>query len=675
MRNPYPGPRPFSADEYRIFAGRDHEISELTSLIVSHQVVLLYAQSGAGKTSLVNAGLKVPLEERDVYVLSSARVGIPVDEGVRLSDVANVYTYSATGDLFPETADEGGWRQNATLLEAFSRLPEAKNEFGESALRLFILDQFEEIFNAYPQRWQDRTAFFEQLAELLRNYRELRVLLVLREDYLAAFNELAPCLPESARTRYHLERLREPEAVAAVKKPLEGTSTQFDTGVAETMVQDLMTITVVDPTGEAVTVPGEFIEPVQLQVVCFTLFDRMPKDSSLITIEEYRQFGDPDQALESFYKDAVAAAVAATAIDEGELREWCESKLITPAGTRGLVFQGRGKTGGIDNRLVEILEQRHLIRPEIRSGSRWYELTHDRFIRPIQRSNLAWKAERWSKSFEVQYADAISEAATKTGVSQDALRAFLDSLISSGGVRMMVEPADVPEDALGILVGAGLLRREDDGARGRYSIVSDGVAEAVRLANQSWRGENWPEVKRLRELQSRAERWVIDGSKNPSLLLAREEIRGAQKLLATAKVSGVGFNDALNVFVAATLTREAHQKLRWALIACALFGTLAITSFFVSASAEIRWKIFACSITAFGAAVGLAAANDDRDLAHAGLRFFTLLLVFSATLGLLMESLYHWLPTWIVVPIGLVIGFFGCAFALGTAAALLKKQT
>ena len=457
MRNPYPGPRPFSADEYRIFAGRDHEISELTSLIVSHQVVLLYAQSGAGKTSLVNAGLKMPLEERDVHVLSSARVHIPVAEGVLLSDVANVYTYSATGDLFPETADEGNWRQKATLVEAFSKLPQAKDEFGESALRLFILDQFEEIFNSFPQRWQDRAVFFEQLAELLRTFRELRVLLVLREDYLAPFNELAPCLPESARTRYHLERLREPEALAAVKKPLEGTSTQFDKGVAETMVQDLMTITVVDPTGEAVTVPGEFIEPVQLQVVCFTLFDRMPKDSSLITIEEYRQFGDPDQALESFYKDAVVAAVAQTGIDEGELREWCESKLITPAGTRGLVFQGRGKTGGIDNRLVEILEQRHLIRPEIRSGSRWYELTHDRFIRPIQRSNLAWKTERWSKSFEVQYADAMNEAATKTGVPQGALRAFLDSLVTSAGVRVTSEPAKVPEHALGILVGAGLL--------------------------------------------------------------------------------------------------------------------------------------------------------------------------------------------------------------------------
>src|SRR5437016_3113778 len=78
MANPYPGPRPFQKDEYRIFAGRDHEVSELTSLIISHQVTLLYAQSGAGKTSVVNAGLSTSLVEKGVRVLPVARAGIPV---------------------------------------------------------------------------------------------------------------------------------------------------------------------------------------------------------------------------------------------------------------------------------------------------------------------------------------------------------------------------------------------------------------------------------------------------------------------------------------------------------------------------------------------------------------------------------------------------------------------
>jgi hypothetical protein len=61
-RNPYPGPRPFRAEEYRIFAGRDDEIADLSSLIIAHSAVLLYAQSSAGKTSLLHAGLAPGME-------------------------------------------------------------------------------------------------------------------------------------------------------------------------------------------------------------------------------------------------------------------------------------------------------------------------------------------------------------------------------------------------------------------------------------------------------------------------------------------------------------------------------------------------------------------------------------------------------------------------------------
>ena len=50
--NPYPGPRPFESEESEIFFGRAREVRELVSLITAHRVVLLYAQSGAGKTSL-----------------------------------------------------------------------------------------------------------------------------------------------------------------------------------------------------------------------------------------------------------------------------------------------------------------------------------------------------------------------------------------------------------------------------------------------------------------------------------------------------------------------------------------------------------------------------------------------------------------------------------------------
>lgn len=52
--NPYVGPRPYERGEHN-FYGRKREARNLRAMIVSEQVVLFYAQSGAGKTSLLNA--------------------------------------------------------------------------------------------------------------------------------------------------------------------------------------------------------------------------------------------------------------------------------------------------------------------------------------------------------------------------------------------------------------------------------------------------------------------------------------------------------------------------------------------------------------------------------------------------------------------------------------------
>src|SRR4051812_38439286 len=55
--NPYVGPHPFRFEQRNLFFGRDREASELLSLVIANRVVLFFAQSGAGKTSLLNTRL------------------------------------------------------------------------------------------------------------------------------------------------------------------------------------------------------------------------------------------------------------------------------------------------------------------------------------------------------------------------------------------------------------------------------------------------------------------------------------------------------------------------------------------------------------------------------------------------------------------------------------------
>ena len=422
MANPYPGPRPFQKGESGIFAGRDHEVSELTSLIVSHQVVVLYAQSGAGKTSIVNAGLSNSLSERGIRLLPIARVGVPVPREIPLDEIANVYTFSMAWDILPGIAVSEPWRRQATPVDVFSRLPDVPSDSTDRSLSVCVLDQFEELFSAYPDRWPDREKFFLDLSALLEARRDVRVLFVLREDFLAAFSGYAALLPEGGRTRYRIERLREQEAISAILKPLDGTGHSFAPDVAETIVHDLMRITVASRDGGVTGVRGEFVEPVQLQVVCYSLFAQLPESTTTVTLETYRQYGDPDNALETFYKQALDATIVSTGVDERELREWFERKLITPAGTRGLVFQDEQGTAGMSNDVVQVLDKQHVIRPEIRSGFRWYELTHDRFIRPIQRSNAAWRSDRASRSFDPRYSDAIRPLSDRAGIPTKDLR-------------------------------------------------------------------------------------------------------------------------------------------------------------------------------------------------------------------------------------------------------------
>src|SRR5688500_9637187 len=109
---PYIGPRPFGkadVDKKRFF-GRDSEADEIVSLILGHRLILVYAQSGAGKTSIINAKVTPMLEDYGFQVLPSARIGnvsnteehLPSNINIRPSNNKNVYMYNAIQSLIRE---------------------------------------------------------------------------------------------------------------------------------------------------------------------------------------------------------------------------------------------------------------------------------------------------------------------------------------------------------------------------------------------------------------------------------------------------------------------------------------------------------------------------------------------------------------------------------------------
>lgn len=386
-QDPYVGPRPFTrGDEHRFF-GREREARELLSLIISHQAVLLYSQSGAGKTSLLNALVIPLLEKRGWQVLGPARVSGELPAGLKHRDIRNIFTFNAIMTL-ERTPDPRALAQVSLADHLAARKP-APLPDGSTPTRVLIFDQFEEILTTSPGRWQDRAEFFEDLGIALDGDPLLRVVFSAREEYLAGIDAHASFLPERLRTRLALERLREEPAMEAVTRPLEGTGRRFAPGAAEKLVRNLLQVPIYTDTGTT-DASGEFVEPLHLQVACKNLWQRLPPEVTVIDAKRIEEHADIDAALSSYYDDCVRTVAEQTQVAEGVLRRWFDEKLITEQGTRGIVSRGATTTGDLPNNAVDALEALKLIRPEIRGGIPWYELTHDRFIRPIRRSNRGW---------------------------------------------------------------------------------------------------------------------------------------------------------------------------------------------------------------------------------------------------------------------------------------------
>ncbi len=406
--SPFVGPRPFEKEDSDRFFGRTRETEELLSLIIAHRAILVYAQSGAGKSSLLRAGVIKRLEEQQYHVLRSARVHGLLPNDVPPETVQNVFVFHAL-QYWAATVPSGQSIKDhakTTLSEYLKTLivPAEAGDDGPPPL-IVIFDQFEEFFTTNADRWQQRRPFFDQLAQALSDLPTMKVVFVMREEYIAQLEPFAELLPEKLRPRMHLERLRGNAARNAVVKPFENRGLSFDSNAANELMKELSEIRVAEGDKFRET-HGEFVEPVQLQVVCQSLWENLPAEwkiepnassdgSRLITAEYIERFGDVDNALACYYDRSVERAAAASEgkIGEGELRRWFGTALITATGTRGLAFRGApGATWRIPGLALKELEEAHVIRREDRSGTITHELTHDRFIEPIQKSNHKWLA-------------------------------------------------------------------------------------------------------------------------------------------------------------------------------------------------------------------------------------------------------------------------------------------
>jgi hypothetical protein len=389
---PYVGPVPFTESDASRFCGRDAEVLDLAALIEGHALTLLYAPSGAGKTSLLNAGIVTRLRARGLHVHLPVRIGAASSTSVDAIGCGNAFTANLIANLMV-TGKYAVETCNSFQHYAERYRGEVTSQSSTKRLTIIMIDQFEELFTKFSDRWRDRDVFLRDLGGTLAATPRLRVVLAMREEYLASLEPYAELLPDALQVRFRLSLLRESAALQAIITPAAAVGVTYQEApddAAMALVDALRRIP--DATGKTIR-QGEYIEPLQLQVVCRSLWGKLPDGTKIISRDYVNTLGDVNSALQTYYEETVRAAASNYGVEEGVIRNWIEKTFILRDATRSLVpgdSIGNGHDGVIQ-KVIEGLTEVQLLRAEVRGDRQWFELSHDRFVGVVQQSNESWR--------------------------------------------------------------------------------------------------------------------------------------------------------------------------------------------------------------------------------------------------------------------------------------------
>ncbi|MFJ9736393.1 trypsin-like peptidase domain-containing protein [Streptomyces sp. NPDC101171] len=226
---PYRGLEPFTVEQARWFEGRKDAVRQVVaSLAGQRRLALLLGPSGSGKSSLIQAGVlralaagALPGSDRWLPVL--ARPGQDMLTEIERSGL-------------PGAAAEG-------IAKAVTRKLAAHPGYQRV---LLVIDQFEELFiQPASGRQRRRLAAADQITAAAESNAALSLLLVMRDDFYPQFAALAPKLLEAAMPGLLNVpgTLNQTELHDIITLPAQDVGLQFQPGLPEQIITDLLTIT------------------------------------------------------------------------------------------------------------------------------------------------------------------------------------------------------------------------------------------------------------------------------------------------------------------------------------------------------------------------------------------------------------------------------------------------
>ncbi len=383
--NPWLGLFSYSEETLAYFHGREEETAELARRVQRKLLTVLFGQSGLGKTSLLRAGI-VPRLRTEGFCPIYVRIDYAPESPSPSEQIKQ--------EIFKASAVAGDWTLPGSAVEGESlweflhhRSDLLRDGDGRALVPLLIFDQFEEIFTLGQADDAGRLRarqFLDDLADLVENRppaalearienddtaaesfdfarADYRILIALREDYLAHLESVKGIMPSITQNRMRLARMTGTQALSAVVKPGGRLVSQE---VAESIVRFVA--------GGSELGNAE-IEPSLLSLVCRELNTvRQLQGRSEISADLLA--GSRDTILSEFYERTLADQPAG-------VRRVIEDDLLTDSGYRESLAEERVikalVAAGAAPDALSTLVNRRLLRIEERLDMRRVELTHD----------------------------------------------------------------------------------------------------------------------------------------------------------------------------------------------------------------------------------------------------------------------------------------------------------
>ncbi len=199
MRSPFKFLDSYTLEDKEVFFGRDSETEVLYDMVYKSPLILLYGMSGTGKTSLIQCGLASKFNGPDWYPLWIRRQG-NINESLQIA----LFKASKGNSM-------NSLRDGISYLFRYYLRPV-----------YLIFDQFEELFVLGDADEQKK--FMESIQDLLVSELPVKVVIVMREEYLGQLYDFEKIVPSIFDHRVRVESMNRTK----VKEVLLGSFKKYN---------------------------------------------------------------------------------------------------------------------------------------------------------------------------------------------------------------------------------------------------------------------------------------------------------------------------------------------------------------------------------------------------------------------------------------------------------------